>query len=115
MSEQAPEEVTVTEDDGPAVADPDHGLPGDAEPMPEGDAAVDDGAAHEDDEDDEHLDDDGDETIEDGEDDNLIEGDPVEGDGEVLEAAAEGGDAGVTETQEVTTNDVMDVSEVLGE
>lgn len=75
MSEQAPEEVTETveeTDDGPSISDPDHGLPGPAEPMPDGDG--DNGDPEDDDEDDEHINDDDPEEVDDNEDDNVIEG-----------------------------------------
>lgn len=70
------EPVVEPTDDGPSIPDPDHGIPGDPEPLPEGDADTD---TEPDDEDDDLADDDP-EEVDESEDDEVIEGDPVEDD-----------------------------------
>lgn len=67
------------EDDGPAIPDPDHGIPGDAEPLPEGDAET-ETAAHDDGGD--PVEADNDPVEDDGSDDAVIEGDPEPDDSE---------------------------------
>lgn len=64
-------------DDGPSIPDPDHGLPGEAEPFP-----PDDDQDPDDDDDDDLGDDDDPEEIDDNEDDEVFEGRDIDGDGE---------------------------------